>query len=388
MAVQIILSNGGLGKVQTVQDRVTGLLFTGTATANLALYTPKMINSLAQAEGLGLTAIAGTENAEAWSQIKDFYSFPQNEGREFYIMMYPKTAKMSEVLDKDTANSAKKLLDYSQGRVNVLAVSLFVSGGTSPAITAGLDADIPTALIKAQALAETYAGGQKPLRIILDGRFYGSDPAVVVNLTSAAYNRVAINLACVTVAARNAAQGLLLGRIAAVAVNQHIGHVGWGALPSSAMYLTNGTTIESQFADLATLASKGYIVPTAYPGKLGYFFLNDSTATATSDDYSSLQAGRTIDKVHRIAYATFVNHVNETIVIDNGLLDAAKLSFFERECESAVTINCQGEISAVKCQINPAQNILQTGNLEVVLKIVPTATMKEIIVKIGFATTI
>ncbi|MFC0182521.1 DUF2586 family protein [Pseudarcicella hirudinis] len=160
MAVQIILSNGGLGKVQTVQDRVTGLLFTGTATANLALYTPKMINSLAQAEGLGLTAIAGTENAEAWSQIKDFYSFPQNEGREFYIMMYPKTAKMSEVLDKDTANSAKKLLDYSQGRVNVLAVSLFVSGGTSPAITAGLDADIPTALIKAQALAETYAGGQ------------------------------------------------------------------------------------------------------------------------------------------------------------------------------------------------------------------------------------
>ncbi|MFC0182520.1 DUF2586 family protein [Pseudarcicella hirudinis] len=222
----------------------------------------------------------------------------------------------------------------------------------------------------------------------MDGRFYGSDPAVVVNLTSAAYNRVAINLACVTVAARNAAQGLLLGRIAAVAVNQHIGHVGWGALPSSAMYLTNGTTIESQFADLATLASKGYIVPTAYPGKLGYFFLNDSTATATSDDYSSLQAGRTIDKVHRIAYATFVNHVNETIVIDNGLLDAAKLSFFERECESAVTINCQGEISAVKCQINPAQNILQTGNLEVVLKIVPTATMKEIIVKIGFATTI
>ena len=44
-----------------------------------------------------------------------------------------------------------------------------------------------------------------------------------------------------------------------------------------------------------------------------------------------------------------------------------------------------GELSGYKVYINPRQRILQTSKLEVVLKIVPVGTMREIEVAIGFA---
>lgn len=45
-----------------------------------------------------------------------------------------------------------------------------------------------------------------------------------------------------------------------------------------------------------------------------------------------------------------------------------------------------GELSGYKAEIDPDQNVISTSQVEVIIKNVPTGTMRKVNVKIGFTT--
>jgi hypothetical protein len=151
-------------------------------------------------------------------------------------------------------------------------------------------------------------------------------------------------------------------------------------------------------ADVTTINNKGYITFRTFVGKSGYFFSDDSLATAVADDYRSIARRRTIDKAYRIAYATLIEFLNDEIPItDDGQLVPAMAKSWETEVEDAIAnyMTAEGNLgvddtdtadTGVKCYIDYAQNVVSTGKIEISLKVKPYGYAKYIDVKLGFIT--
>ena len=216
------------------------------------------------------------------------------------------------------------------------------------------------------------------------------------DLTECNYNRVGLLVGDTVSASYGAAIGVLAGRIAACSVQRHIGRVKDGALNILTAYIGDK---DAAVADAETLNNKGYITFRTFTGKSGYFFSDDSLATAVADDYRSIARRRTIDKAYRIVYATMLEHVNDEIpVTDDGELVPAMCKDWESEVIAAVAnqMTANGELGTdptddsdrgVKCHIDYAQNVLATSKIAMTVQVKPYGYSKYIDVQLGFITT-
>ena len=96
-----------------------------------------------------------------------------------------------------------------------------------------------------------------------------------------------------------------------------------------------------------------------------------------------------IDKVHRLAYATFVEEILEEIPIsEDGTVHPALIKNWESRIETVINqlMTANGEISGVYDYIDPAQKVLQTNELKVNLEILPVGYAKSIPINLGFTT--
>ena len=106
-----------------------------------------------------------------------------------------------------------------------------------------------------------------------------------------------------------------------------------------------------------------------------------------TDDYSNLHLGRVIDKVMRIVYDTYVNEIMDNVYVDDaGKMESGVVKNFEGMVESAVNAGMSGEISKFEAYIDPNQNVLSTGVLNVKCKLLPQGTLSEINVDLSFNT--
>ena len=65
------------------------------------------------------------------------------------------------------------------------------------------------------------------------------------------------------------------------------------------------------------------------------------------------------------------------------------VSFLETTAGEALEeMEKAGEISGYKAEIDPAQNVLATSALEIVIKKVPVGVMRKVTVKIGYTTSL
>ena len=153
--------------------------------------------------------------------------------------------------------------------------------------------------------------------------------------------------------------------------------------------LADGTKLGSLTpAQVEALNGKGYIFLTQYAGNAGTYFNDSFTATAATSDFAYIENNRTIDKAIRELNRVLVPKISGPAYIDpdTGNLQTATVSAINALCEEPLdAMKRNGELSGYKVYINPRQRILQTSKLEVVLKIVPVGTMREIEVAIGFA---
>ncbi|MBA3899737.1 MAG: hypothetical protein H0X62_05920 [Bacteroidetes bacterium] len=378
--VKILLQNGALGGLARFADGVAGLIGTGVAVAGIGIGDPKLIFSLEDAIELGITE---TSNPKAFRQIKEFY-VEGGQGAELYIMLVPDTMTISSMVDNTNLNGAKKLLDYAQGRIRLLGVFFAPPVGYVLDTTAGIDADAFAALVNAQVLGNAYAAVQAPVRIVIEGRGFTGVVANLTDLHTMDYNRAGIIVAG-SLNDGSASVGMFLGRKARVPVQRKASRVKSGSLVLLEAFV--GSSSVKTFSGLGAMHDKGYIVMRTFPGVTGIYFNADHTATKTTDDYSTFARGRVIDKAQVIAYATYVEELDDEVLIqEDGTLDPGVVAFLESKIEYQINeiMKSNREISSVKAFINPAQNVLATNKTKVVLKIIPVGYNSEIEVELGF----
>jgi hypothetical protein len=379
--VSVLLQNGQIGGLIRFAEGVAGIIGSGVSVSGkIQLNTPETYFTLAEAEARGITA---AENAAAHRHVSEFYA-EAGEGAELHVMLVADTVRQATMLDVSQANMATKLLDYAQGRIRLLASYMEPDGNYTPVTTSGLEADVNTARTNAQALALAYAAAHKPLRIIIEGRGYQGNAITVPNLREATQNRVGVviggsrdDLTC--------SVGTVLGRLSRVPVMRKISRVKDGALTLTEAFV--GTAAVEDVTSLGTLHDKGYITFRTIAGRQGYFISDDPTASPLTDDYNSIARGRVIDKAMVLAYLTYVNELNDEVPVNtNGKIAQGRLSYYEAIIANQIngSMTANGEISSVQVFIDPAQDVITTNKLIVVLRLVPVGYSQAIEVQLGF----
>jgi hypothetical protein len=383
--VSITLSDGELGLAIPNTDGVCGMILQGPAAADLAVGVSAQLTSLQDAVDLGIDEDYDTdEDVTSYRQIKEFYDVAP-KGTVLWIIILSQALTLTQILDKANAY-ATKLLNDADGAIKLLTVARSPASGYTPTVTNGIDADVEAAIIKAQALAAEYHLLFTPLGIIIPALYYNGNTANLPNLKASTAYYVQVLLGDTVDDSDNAAVGLLLGRYAADPVQRNPGRVKTGPLPILGAYLGD-ETLTAAAGDNASIHDKGFITFQQYAGKAGIYFTDDPTAVAATSDYSSMARVRVINKAVRIAYVTFVNEIKDEVRVDiDGRIEPAQAKYFQGIIENAVNINMTGnnEIVSFRSLIDPAQNVLSTGKVEIALKITPFAYAKEIDVTLGF----
>lgn len=392
--VNITVRNGGLATALGTDDQVCGLILQAqTAPTGLAFLTAKQIFGTADLVALGINAAYDTSAlTNVYKQITDFYA-QAGEGKELWIMIVVNTTLMTTVLDIASTTMAFALINAANGRIKVLGVSRKPAAAYTPTYTGQLDVDVTNAMLKAQALADSFATVYKPFRVLIDGRDFQGTLGSLSNLRTNAYNRVAVVLGADTVSTKEAMVGRALGRFAKVPVQRNIGRVKDGDIGVSTAFF-NGTTLLTDIKDIAisTLDSVndfGYIFPRKHSGLTGYHFNDDPTASPLTDDFAFVGRGRVIDKSIVIAYTTYVTELNDDLDVDaTGKITAGVAKFYQAKIETALRNAFFGgifgaEVSNVKVVVDPNQNIIATSKIVVTVYIQPKGYSKTIEVSLG-----
>ena len=394
--VKIVYSNGALGQVAEMADGCLGFIALEakevTGDDKFKLGVAYKVKNLAALETLG---VSSENNPNLYRNVKDFYAESGN-GVELWIMGFAETATFAATFDRDSATGAKALLLAAKGKIRGLIAFKTPATGYSPTVTAGVDSDVMAALIKAQGLGdwvteERYA----PIFTLLEGYAYDGDDTKLTDLRTMTYNRCGIIIGDTTKGSKNAAMGIVAGRIATSAVQRKISRVKTGALTPLEMYVGNKLVEE---ADVESINDKGYITFRTFVGKAGYFIADDHLATAATDDYNSLSNRRVIDKAYRIAYNTLIDTLNDEVPIaTDGNLSPAWCTSVKGGVEQAIitSMTANGNLgndpsdpddTGVECSINYEQKILATSLLAAGLRVKPNGYTKYIDVDLGFKT--
>ena len=191
--------------------------------------------------------------------------------------------------------------------------------------------------------------------------------------------------------------GATLGTLALANVQEDIAWVG-------KFNLSNGNELESiafangqKFTDSAITPTlldaidlKRYIFLRKFPNKAGSFFNDSHTAIAQNSDYAFIENNRVIDKAIRGVYASLIDSLNSPLLLnaDGKLANSTVVSL-----EGLAKVNTDqmvrdGEVSAVGVVINPNQNVASTSLITVTINIVPISVARNIVVNIGFKTSL
>ena len=388
-SVSISLANGGLGGTPQTADGVAGLVMTGGVdTGGYVLGTPKLVTGLASVAAAGITEDG---NAFAVRQLKDFYAVA-GDGAQLYVMLVANTMSIADIADNTNAGGAKKLLSYADGKIKLLGIMTDDSAIDEPEQEGGLNADIPTAITNMTVLANAYFALHKPFRALIGGTSYSGVAGDLADQSAGtSANRVGVLIGD-TVGAEEggiggaACLGLALGMAASLPVQRKISRVQNGRLPIDTAYVGE-LAVGATGSDTDVIAGKGYVTFKRYPNVSGFFFSNDTMCTAATDDYRFLARGRIIDKAHILAYTTFVQEIDDEVLINtDGTLNSGYCKHLSQQMVNVInnTMTVNGEISSVSCYIDPSQNILSNNTLAVSLSIVPVGYSSDINISLGF----
>jgi hypothetical protein len=259
----------------------------------------------------------------------------------------------------------------------------------TPTLSGCIDEDVITAIAAAQANATSYMSQIAPLVVFLPALGWNGETTSLFQPREGSYNCVSIVLASDGIYGDSelysAAIGQVLGRAAKSAVNISIARVRDGAIAATG-FLTDGKTPEEHFSDRNLLHDAGFLFYRTYIGKNGYYLNDDATAVATTDDYHRLCLIRVIQKALVICYKTYIDEILDSIEVDpnSGKLPQPLCKAFEQYVINGINTNMNNEISGFTAYINPNQDLITSGRLNVECRIVPTALLKEIKVDLSF----
>lgn len=385
--VNIVLQNGALGALQATDDGVCGMVLSGISEGTYVLGTPVLLRSYQDALALGLTTQVN-RNPFALKQIREFF-LEAGDGAKLWVMLVANTMTVTQMADLNNTTGARVLLDNANRSIRYLGLLRNISGLTVTT-TNGMDSDIQGGSVNAQVLATTYAGNpyQAPFRVLL-GAVGVTDTVNATSLldgNTLTRNRVSIVLGDTEpTAGQGAAVGLVLGRKARIPVQRKISAVADGPLNITTAYI--GGVLAERYNNTDMIHDKRFITFRTYAGKDGYFFSDDPTRTAVTDDYAYLGRGAVIDKAQRIVYTAYVNEVGGEVPIDNkGKMEPGYCAYLEELADAQLRgiMVANREVSGVAVKVDPNQNVLATNKVTSVLKITPVGYSQTIEVQLGF----
>ncbi|WP_400192814.1 DUF2586 family protein [Hymenobacter sp. B81] len=398
--VKISLGNGQLGRQAVALDGIA-LLVIGAPADYTA--TETLFYSRRDAEVAGLTEAADIENgALVWEHIKDFYA-EAGEGAPLHVLLVDNATTLTNLFTEAHASfvALATKLQAEAGAIRLLGVALNPVAAEA-AGASGITADLLAAIPLAQALAAAEFTRYRPLDIVLEGRLFSGTAAAATDLRTLASNCVSVTIgrdalrsaalvtAGVAVASKYAAVGTMLGRLAAIPVQRSIGRVKDGPLAGWKQASLSGGQLVSTLAETAldALTDKGYIFPLMHAGKDGYFFNDDPTCAAATDDYAFVKDGRVIKKAARIARAVYLDELLDDVRVDasTGQLPAIEVARFQNVLENAIEgqMVVTGEAVAVSVFIDPTQNVTATDKIKAVVRITKMATGRTIEAQVEF----
>lgn len=187
------------------------------------------------------------------------------------------------------------------------------------------------------------------------------------------------------------AAGAVLGAMAYASVHENIGWV-------AKFNLTQGDELESivmsdgqAFGDIAasaldTLNTKGYVFLRNHAGISGAYVNDTHTATVATSDYATIENNRTIHKAKRGVRTALLPQLNSPLTVNiDGTLSASTVKYFENLASRPLTsMQSAGEVSNFSVTIDPAQDVLGTSELLIVVKVQPRGVARTIKVTIGY----
>ena len=191
--------------------------------------------------------------------------------------------------------------------------------------------------------------------------------------------------------------GALLGAISLASVDEDIAWVQKfnisNGVECDTLALSNGKLLTDPAVTvnlLNQLDSYRYIFLTTLVDYPGSYFNDSHCAIALSSDYAYIENNRTIDKAIRVGRAALLPSLNSPMAFNaDGTLTNATIATFRGELITASSAMIRaGEISAQGITINPAQPALTTSSVIIAFQIVPNGVARNIIVNIGYATSI
>ena len=384
--VNITLGNGNIGAVSLSDDSIAGLIVAGTAVSTtLALEKVYVITSTADLKKLGITE---ENNPLAYKEITAFYA-TAGDGAELHLLVTAEENTLTDICSAESGSPLKTLIDSAAGRIRLVGININPGEEYEGTVTSGIDQDVVTAVTAAQQAAESYMSQISPFVVLLPALGWNGSTTSLFQPREGSQNCVSVVMASDGKVGDgkfySAAIGQVLGRLATCAVNISLARVRDGSIAATG-YLTDGKTPEEDFSLWNTLHDAGYIFYRTYIGKEGYYLNDDATAVPVTDDYHRLCLTRVIQKALIVCYKTYIDEILDSIEVDpdSGKIPQPMCKYYEQLLVRAINTNMNGEISGFTAYIDPAQDIITTGRLDIQAKIVPTALLKEINVDLSF----
>lgn len=191
--------------------------------------------------------------------------------------------------------------------------------------------------------------------------------------------------------------GATLGTVALAKVSEDIAWVGkfnvTDGIENDSVAFANGVKFSSGNVPLSlqdAMDNKRYIFLRKYPNQPGTYFNESHTAITLSSDYAYIENNRVIDKAIRGIYATMLPLLASPLVLNaDGTLQDTTVAFFESQASINVAqMERDQDLSAFSVVVDPNQNVATTSTIIVTVKLLPVGVARQIIVNIGFTTSI
>lgn len=373
--------SGGLGRVPASVDGVSGLVTTAVAIVGGIQYSQNYeLRSIADLEAYGVTKAYDTTNSLLlWNHVSEF--FKVSPAGTLWLRLLDQTAEIEDMVPQ-----AENLINGSNGTINQLAI------GFNGAVTAASNA-FEDLIPLVQTLAEKMFTEHKPCLFIVEGLAFDLASAVDLRTLNAPDVHVFVGQGRLQSAIRSVGTniGTCLGAYSAAAVNEHVGWVDKFNLKGGELdvaFLSGIAFSGFSQTQKEQATEKGYGFFITHIGRDGIYINETSTCIVETDDFAYAENVRLVNKATRLVRQALLGDLNSPVQINptNGQLAAITVSTLKSKVNKQLTdqMLTAGEISGFTFNIDPAQNLLATSELNCELEIVPTGTARKFIVNIKY----
>lgn len=380
--ITITRGSGNLGGVLASRDGDCGILHIDSRYSTPL--GPVTIYSIKELENLG----AGYSDSDL-----------TNKGvLHFHVSQYFATSQSPLTICGVAADAAFDQIDtmqlYAGGNIRIYGVLDNVvqwAGGKLTAIQSRLDAietaHTPAVAVYSADLASTVEVTPTDLTLLSAYRVASCLAEDVLAGSRSALLRAASSNNLVS------SIGLCLGVISRSRVNDSIAWKGindMGGFMGQAGFIDGSKVKDKTLSFLGTLDDKHHTFVINGPDSSGIFWNFDYTASPETNDYHTIALNRVYDKSYRLMYKALYPELSSTVYFnEDGSLSLNSINKFKALISTQLDEMLKaGEISAYTVYINPAQNVISTKTVDVVVTVVPTGVAKYITITSRYALSI